>query len=269
MTEIATLDPEVTQRTASLTEASESALTTATDACASMNTLAFLSDDISDIAAAAEEAASDMLAAVGEVAGVVGEVVSEVATIVNDIVLLAAEAATLITDLIAAGFEALSDLLSQALGGVEGLVNTAISGLNDALGAAAEDIGAAISAAATGVQDAIATAAGLVGDMMQAIESGGCNAVAGVLAALPAAPGGAAGDTAASIQSSVPQQTRMLGSPTERYPDGLVVNFNINRELPYADIQYRGKLTRMYYEDAQTMSARFGTLGQNSAEDIT
>lgn len=263
------LDPAVTERTASLTDASESALTTAADACASMNVLGFLSDEISDIAAEAEAAASEMLSAVGEAAGVIGEVVSEVATVVNDIVSLAAEAVTLVTDLIAAGYQALSDLLSEALAGVENLVSTAIGGLNDALGAAADDIGAAISEATAGVQSAIAEAAAVVGDMMQAVESGGCNAIAGVLTALPAVPGGEAGATASSLQALVPQQSRMLRTPTERYPDGLVVNFNIDRDLPYADIQYRGKLTRMYYQDAQSMSARFGTLGQNSAEDIT
>ena len=249
------VDPQVQENTASLSGASEAALKSATDACAAMGTLGSVAEEIAEPAEQAEQAATEMLSSVGEAAGICGEVVGEVSTVLSDIGTLISEANTLITQLEEAGETALAAQLQNAIDAAGNVTETCTNGLNVALGAEVPDIGAAVSEAVAQSEAAIAEAAATVGDMMKAVESGGCNAVAGALSSLPVTPPGEAGAVTESLQALRPEQTRYLTS------EGQVVNFNIDRTKPYADIQYRGKLTRMHYANAGKMLERFGQLG--------
>lgn len=256
------VDPEVMANTESLGNASETALKQATDACATMNTLAVVSEDIAEPALQAEQASQEMMGKVTEAAAVCGEVVGEVSTVLADIPTLIQEASTLVPQLREAGETQLANALEEAMDTAANITETCSNGLNVALGAEVPDIGSSVETAIGEAETALADASAVVGDMMKAIESGGCNGVAEKLQTLPT-PNlpGEAGSIAQTLKEKQPQQTRMLNVATDRYPDGLVVNFNIDKKLPYADIEYNGKLTRMHYADPATMLRRFGTLG--------
>lgn len=249
------VDDKVQESSETLSISADQALANATDACAVMGTMGGLSPDLGSLAFNAEKAAGEMLGAVTEVAGVVGEVVSAVGTAVAEITSILAEAATIVAQLLAAGLTELYQALTDAMSEIGGLVETAAGGLNEAIGEAADDIAGAISGAVATVGEAIEEAAGLVGELVGAVASGNCKTVASALAALPVTPPGSAADTVELIKDTQPQQSRMLNA------DGQVVGFNIDKTLPYADIQYRGKLTRMYFKDATAMQNRFGTTG--------
>lgn len=250
------VDPKVTENTASLSTSSEVALTSATDACAAMGTLGSVAEEIKDPAKEAEEAQTEMLAAVAEAAGTCGEVVSEVTTVIADIDTLITEATDLIPQLEAAGETDLANQLNAAVIAAGNVTETCTNNLNEALGADAPDIGAAVNDAVAQSNAAIAEASATVSSMMEAVKSGGCNAVSNTLSSLPVAPPGELGGSITTkLKELRPEQTRYLNS------EGTVVNFNIDKKKPFADIQYRGKLTRMHYADAAQMLERFGTLG--------
>lgn len=249
------VEPEVTANAETMKVSADKALTNATDACAVMGTLGGLSPDLGALAFNAEKAAGEMLTAVTEVAGVVGEVVSEVATVISEITSIIVEAGTILAQLIAAGLVELAAALEDAISEVNGLVETAFNELNAAIGEAAADVADAIDGAVDTVGAAIAEAGSLVGDLVGAVASGNCKTVSAALAALPVTPPGEAAEVQGQIKNLQPQQTRYLNK------EGTVVNFNIDKTKPYADIQYRGKLTRMYFADADKMQARFGTTG--------
>ena len=253
--EAALVEPEVAANAETMKVSADKALTNATDACAVMGTLGGLSPDLGALAFNAEKAAGEMLTAVTEVAGVVGEVVSEVATVISEITSIIAEAGTILAQLIAEGLVELAAALEDAISEVNGLVETAFNELNAAIGEAAADVADAIDGAVDTVAEAIAEAGSLVGDLVGAVASGNCKTVSAALAALPVTPPGEAAEVQGQVKNLQPQQSRYLNAA------GQVVNFNIDKTKPYADIQYRGKLTRMYFADATAMQARFGTTG--------
>lgn len=253
--EFKAVDDKVQENSATLSVSADQALANATDACAVMGTLGGLSPDLGSLAFNAEKAAGEMLSAVTEVAGVVGEVVSAVSTVIAEVTSILAEAGTILAELLAAGLTELYQALSDVITEVTSLVEVAAGGLNEAIGEVADDIAGDIASAVTTVGAAIEEAGSLVGDLVGAVSSGNCKTVATALAALPVTPPGNAAETVGLIKETQPQQSRMLKT------DGSVVGFNIDKKLPYADIQYRGKLTRMYYQDAEAMQKRFGTLG--------
>lgn len=256
--EASLVEPEVKANAQTLKVSADKALQNATDACAVMGSLGGLTPDLSSLAFNAEKAAGEMLTAVTEVAGVVAEVVSEVVTVIAEVTSIIAEAGTLLAQLIAAGLVELASALEDAISEISGTTEQAFNELNSAIGEVASDVASAIGDAVTVVGEAIEEAASLVGDLVGAVASGNCKTVSKALAALPVTPPGSAAEVQNQLKNNQPQQTRYLNK------EGTVVNFNIDKTKPYADIQYRGKLTRMYYADAQKMQERFGTLGQGN-----
>jgi hypothetical protein len=250
------VSPAAKANAETLTLASDKALGSATNACAAMATLGNISADLKDAAKAAEEAAGKLLTAVTEAAGVVGEVLSKVETAIGEIGQKIADAATAVAQLIEKGFQELADAISSAMGKVNGIIENAVDGLNKAIGPAAEGIGEAINETIDAVDEAISAASEAVSELFEGIAAGECNVVSQALAAVVAIPAGAAGVIKTALVGATPQGSRMLTAAGE------VTNSGIDKELPYADIQYRGKLTRMYYQDADKMQARFGTLGE-------
>lgn len=253
--EFKAVDDKVQESSDTLKLSADQSLANATDACAVMGTLGGLTPDLGALAFNAEKAAGEMLGAVTEVAGVVGEVVSVVATAVAEVTSILAEAGTILAQLLAAGLTELYEALNDAISEVTSLVEVAAGGLNQAIGEAADDIASSIAEAVTTVGAAIEEAGSLVGELVGAVASGNCKTVTAALANLPTLPPGDAADTVELIKETQPQQSRMQKA------DGSVVGFNIDKKLPYADIQYRGKLTRMYFQDADAMQKRFGTTG--------
>jgi len=268
------LEDGVQTNTQSLQLSSEEALKVANDACAAMSTVGGLSPDISALASDTEKQAGEMLTATTTAAGTVGEVVSTVTTSIEDLTALISKAAGLVGDLTNAGFTDLATALSEAIDEATQLIEASVNGLNAAVGddAVQEDpetgelkpIGEVITEAITTVATAVAAASAMTTNLVAAVSTGGCKTVTAALQAVPFTPSGEAGAIQTKLKQAQPVQSRMLKAPNSLNPKGQVVNFNIDKKLPYADIQYKGKLTRMYYEDASTMQERFGTLGQGN-----
>ena len=257
------IDPEVSTNATNLSAASDQALQNATDACAIMGTLGGFDSDLQVSAAGAEEAAGDVLSATAEAAGIVAETNSKTITAVSETESLIAEAADLQTQLVNAGFTDLAFSLEIATDEVIDLLETSTNGLNQAVGETKADVGENIKTDVVTSGEAITAAATEIPELISPAKAGGCNTVADVLANLNVGPPGLAGILGAVIQSAVPQQSRMLDR------SGKVVNVNIDKTLQYADIQYQGKLTRMYYQDNAKMLERFGTLGSRFGGDGT
>jgi len=255
------IDPEVNTNAANLTEASDQAIQNATDACAIMGTLGGFDSDMQIAAAGAEEKTGEVLATTAETAGVVAETTSKTTAAVSEAESLIAEASDLQTQLVNAGFTDLAFSLEIATDEVVDLLETATNGLNEAVGERKADVGENIKTNVDTSGEAILAAGAAVPELISPAKAGGCNTVADALANLNVGPPGLAGILGAVIQSTIPQQSRMLDR------SGKVVNINIDKTLQYADIQYQGKLTRMYYQDNAKMLERFGTLGSNFGGD--
>ena len=262
------LEDGVETNTQSLQVSSEEALKVANEACAAMSTVGGLSPDISALASDTEKQTGEMLTATTTAAGVVGEVVSTVSTAVEELTALISKAATLLGQLIEQGFSEIATLLSEAIDEATRLIEVAVNGLNSAVGddAVKEDpetgdptpIGEFITKVVADVGEAVAAASAMTTNLVAAVSTGGCKTVTSALQAVPFNPSGEAGAIKTKLTEAQPQQSRMLKK------DNTVTNYNIDKKLPYADIQYRGKLTRMYYQDAETMQKRFGTLGKGN-----
>lgn len=270
------LEDGVETNTQSLQVSSEEALKVANEACAAMSTVGGLSPDISALASDTEKQTGEMLTATTTAAGVVGEVVSTVSTAVEELTALISKAATLLGQLIEQGFSEIATLLSEAIDEATRLIEVAVNGLNSAVGddAVKEDpetgdptpIGEFITKVVADVGEAVAAASAMTTNLVAAVSTGGCKTVTSALQAVPFTPSGEAGAIKTKLTEAQPLQSRELRTDTDIQGNARtkVVNFNIDKKLPYADIQYRGVLTRMYYNDAAAMQDRFGTLGKGN-----
>jgi len=254
------IDQEAKDNSDKLSATTQKALKNSNDACASAGSLGGLSDVLSDVGKELEEAAGSILGAVGEVAGVVNEAINAVGEAIAKVTELIAKAAGLIARLIAAGIGALAELIDTIINEASAFVENALNAVNDAVGEVAGAIADTVDAAVDAVGDAIGAAAGLIGDVVAAVAAGGCKETTAILTSLPAVPAGPAGAIQSKIKSNSPRQSRMLASDVDIQgnPRVRVVNFNIDKSLPFRDIQYKGVLTRMYYQNAADMNERFG-----------
>lgn len=257
--EAALIDSEATANSEKLAASTQKALKNSNDACAAAGSLGGLSATLKDVGKELEEASGAILGAVAEVAGVVNEALSAVGQAVAELTSLIAEAVGLVAALIAAGINELAELIDAAINEATTFVETALNAINEAVGEVAGAIADTVDSAIDAVGEAIGAAASLVSDVVAAVAAGGCKETTGILTSLPVVPAGPAGAIQSKIKGTVPQQSRMLKS------DNVIVNFNIDKSLPYRDIKYRGKLTRMYYQDASVMNDRFPIVVEGSS----
>tara|TARA_B110000503_G_scaffold119155_1_gene180715 strand:+ start:2097 stop:3056 length:960 start_codon:yes stop_codon:yes gene_type:complete len=251
------VDDTVAPKAAKLELAVDKTLATATDACAVMGTIGSLapSIEVAESAALVETKVNALLTDVIDSSGEAVEKISEMNVQIEDATSKSEQVDALIARLNAiedsddtldpqpytVAREELETALDNYLNGVSESVNKT----NEIFGDEAPDVGEAIAVACDEVSANISTCSSELATMVAVVKTGNCKGVTAAMQNATFIPSGNAGEIQQKIKSDAPAQTRTIQS------DGQIVNWNIDKKKPFRDVQYNGKLTRVYASTAQ------------------
>ena len=251
------VDDTVETKAVKLETACDATMTTATDACAVMGSIGSLAPSIEVAQAAAETEAkiNELLTETMDASGEATEKISDMQVALTDATSKTEEVEALIArleeieldddtpdpQLYTVAREELETALDNYINGVSESVNE----MNELFGDEAPDIGQEINDACAVVSENINSCSCELSAMVAVVKTGNCKGITKALQNTKFTPSGQAGEIKEKMKSDAPTQTRTIQS------DGQIVNWNIDKKKPFRDLQYNGKLTRVYASNAQ------------------
>ena len=292
-----------------LNNGATSTLKLSTDACSVMGTIgAIVPDQKTAVAAAeAEEKTTEMLTAISNYDGQLTEAISELTKVANTAETKAQTVTDLASRLRAAGKPGVADELEQALtnyldavegkatqvnlvAGIGGQVPVTDSSGNptfDEFGdPVVQDIGSLIETAISEASTKMDEATAKLGSLVSATGGLSCKGIQEALLNSEFDANGDAGEIGKKVKSTVPRHTRRIqDSDNPAFPNGQLVNFNIDRKKPFRDVEEtiqvrnydagenddpfieKKVLVRVYGTDAQ-LNKRYGAKVEELPEDM-
>ena len=224
-----------TEGAAALAATTEQAAKDASDNCNVVGTLSSLVDDATaELVKGMEDAANEMLGVAADITKAVNDAVAEI----NGLV-----------DQATAAIDAKLNEIWNSINSPGGLVSDLTTAFNEftaGLDQALNDIGAAISEVAGAIDTAIGEVSAAIGELTaelgNVVKKVSQAACAGVTAALGAVGAGISPDLDAIAGPAAAAAPPARGFQS----NGGIVNFNIDKTLPYADVERNGSTIRLY-----------------------
>jgi ABC-type transporter Mla subunit MlaD len=243
------LPAAATEGQAALKASTEAMVKSASDNCNLSGTLVnFVDEATAEIVKGFKEASDAVLKAsaeitkaINEALSEVGEVIGQINAAINDI---ANEIAQIAQDIVNGVISAVEGAAQQLAKQLElDNLESAAGGFLDDIGNAISEVSGAISEAVGAVVDAVGEITSALGEVVKKISQATCAGVTSVLGAV----GGGISDNVDGLATAV----AAAAPPSRRIQsNGTIVNFNVNKELPYADVTYQGETIRIYSEEA-------------------